>query len=103
MKPDYNKIYTDIVNLKFPEKKQECEVLLNKKELSVIDILLLNKMIFNTDKTTEETNQKYRSYQKSDILKILDYQKKHKCNNTQLANHFKLSQNTITKWKRLFH
>lgn len=102
MKPNYNKFYTDIVNLKFPEKKQECEFLLNKEELSVMEILLLNKIIFNTDNASRETNQKHRSYQKSDILQILDYQKKHNLNNTQLAKHFKLSRNTVTKWKKLF-
>lgn len=102
MKPDYNKIYTDIVSLKFPEKKQKCEHLLNKKDLSVMEILMLNKIIFNTDKSSEETNQKLRSYQESDILQILDYQKEQKCNNTQLANHFRISKNTVTKWKRLF-
>ena len=83
-------------------KKQKCEHLLNKKDLSVMEILMLNKIIFNTDKSSEETNQKLRSYQESDILQILDYQKEQKCNNTQLANHFRISKNTVTKWKRLF-
>lgn len=102
MKPNYKKFYTDILSLKFPEKKQECEVLLNKEELSVMEILLLNKIIFNTNKASEETNQKHRSYQKSDILQILDYQKKHNLNNTQLANHFQISRNTVAKWRKQF-
>jgi hypothetical protein len=33
---------------------------------------------------------------------MLDYQKKNKLTNSQLAKHFKLSRNTVTKWKRLF-
>lgn len=103
MKPNYNKIYTDIVNLKFPEKKEECENLLNKKELSVMDVLLLNQKIFKTDKTSLENNQRLRSYKKTDVLHILNYQKKYQLNNNQLANHFKLSRNTVAKWKKIFY
>lgn len=55
-----------------------------------------NEIIFG--KKTE--NQKFKSYKRSDILKILDYQKKHKLNNIQLAKHFKMSRNTITKYKK---
>ncbi|HUH25918.1 MAG TPA: helix-turn-helix domain-containing protein [Flavobacterium sp.] len=47
-------------------------------------------------------NQKYRSYDKATIIEILNYQKKNGLNNTQLANHFKLSRNTVAKWERLF-
>lgn len=48
-------------------------------------------------------NQKYRSYDKATIIEILNYQKKNSLNNTQLSNHFKLSRNTVTKWKTLFN
>ena len=58
----------------------------------------LNEIIFG--KKTE--NQKFKSYKRSDILKILDYQKKYKLNNSQLANHFNISRNTVTKWKKMF-
>ncbi|MGU3374843.1 helix-turn-helix domain-containing protein [Chryseobacterium sp. M5A1_1a] len=101
--PNYQRIYSDIINRNFPHKKQECEKLLEKKELSVIDILELNKRIFGTrDKEIGKQNQKHRSYGKSDILKILDYQKIHKMNNSEIAKHFGLSKNSITKWKRMF-
>ena len=97
--PDYKTIYTDILNKLYPEKIAECTNLLQKKSLSAIDILWLNERIFGK---SDKTNQKYRSYHKSDILKILDYQKKHKLNNSQLANHFKLSRNTVAKWRKMF-
>ena len=45
---------------------------------------------------------KHRSYCKTTILKILDYQISHALNNTQLAQHFDVSRNTIAKWRRLF-
>ncbi len=102
LRPDYIRIYTDIINKKNPDKKEECENLLKKEELSVLDILELNRRIFgNADKEIETVNQKFRSYQESDILQILDYQRKNNLNNIQLANHFKTSRNTISKWKKI--
>lgn len=101
--PDYKRIYSDILNKKFPHKKEECKSLLNKKQLSVLDIIELNQKIFETsDEKTLQNNQRHRSYNRKDIIQILDYQKKHHLNNTQLAAHFKLSRNTVAKWKKMF-
>ncbi len=101
--PDYQRIYSDIIQLKYPEKKQVCQSILEKKQLLALDILKLNQLIFEKiDKETEVFNQKHRSYSKSDIFHILDFQKKHNLNNSQLANYFKLSRNTVAKWKKLF-
>lgn len=101
-KPDYKRIYSDILSKKYPEKKEECISLLEKQSLSNLDIIRLNDKIFGRDNANKEFNQKHRSYQKSDILQILDYQKKYKLNNSQLANHFNISRNTVTKWKKMF-
>ena len=101
--PDYETIYADILHKKHPEKKAECFPLLEKENFSVLDIIELNKKIFGiADKETQAENQKHRSYSKSDILSILDYQKKHKLNNIKLARHFGLSRNTVAKWKKTF-
>ncbi|WP_144282061.1 helix-turn-helix domain-containing protein [Chryseobacterium echinoideorum] len=102
--PDYKRIYSDIINIKYPNKKAECQILLAKSNLSVFDIIELNRIIFGStkEKDTEKVNQKHRSYQKSDILKMLNYQKKNKLNNSQLASHFNLSRNSIAKWKKMF-
>ena len=100
--PDYKQIYIDIITVKFPEKMEKCFFLLNKKKLSDIDIIELNKRVFETeDLETEKFNQKLRSYNTSSIIKILDYQQKNSLNNTQLAKHFKLSRNTVAKWKKM--
>ena len=99
---NYNKIFSDILDQKFPQKKEECLTLLQKETLSAIDIIELNQKIFGLKKENEVINQQHRSYNKSDILQILDYQKKHKLNNSQLANHFKLSRNTVSKWRKIF-
>ncbi|WP_330747032.1 helix-turn-helix domain-containing protein [Chryseobacterium sp. CP-77] len=101
--PNYQRIYSDIIIRSFPHKRKECEKLLRKQYLSVIDILELNKRIFGTiDKEKEKLNPRHRSYSKSDIVKILNYQKTHNMNNSQIAKHFGLSKNSITKWRRIF-
>ncbi len=101
--PNYKKIFTDIIQMKFPEKEEECRSLLAKDNLSVFDIILLNDKIFGQSSGKhDKTNQKHKSYSKKDILKILDYQKKNNLNNMQTAAYFKLSRNTIGKWKKIF-
>ncbi|MDF2553960.1 MAG: uncharacterized protein K0R77_3235 [Chryseobacterium sp.] len=98
--PDYKRIYSDIISKKYPSRKLDCTDLLEKSDLSVLDIIELNRKIFGSK--SQQFNQKHRSYKQSDILEILNYQKKHMINNTQLAKHFKISRNTIAKWKKLF-
>ncbi len=97
--PDFRLIYSDIIHKEKPENMAEYQELLTKKHLSVIDILELNKKIFGG---SEKASQKYRSYNKSDILHILKYQKKNNLNNIQLAKHFKLSRNSVARWKKMF-
>ena len=65
-----------------------------------IKVITTNTKIFG--KGIINNSQKFRSYKKSDILNILDYQKENGLNNSQLANHFRLSRNTVSKWKKLF-
>lgn len=101
--PNYKLIYNDIINTKHPHKKEECSSILSKKEISILDIIKLNTIIFGMkDKETNIFNQKHRSYDEKTILEILDYQTKNELNNTELANHFKLSRNTVAKWKKHF-
>lgn len=103
LKPNYKLIYNDIIAQKYPHKKDECLFILEKKQLSVFDVIELNNIIFGIkDKETDIFNQRHRSYNESTILKMLYYQKKNSFNDTQLANHFKLSRNTIAKWKKKF-
>ncbi|WP_300685412.1 helix-turn-helix domain-containing protein [Chryseobacterium sp.] len=100
--PDYKRIFKDIILFNYPEKEEECKNMLNKEELSTLDIIYLNQKIFgNENKNTQKLNQSLRSYNKKDIIEILEYQKKNKLNNSELASHFKMSRNTISKWKTL--
>lgn len=99
--PDYRKIYSDILDKKFPDKKSKCQIILSKNRLSTLDVITLNKMIFgDRDNEAFILNQKHRSYSDEAIIEILEYQKKHNLNNTQCALKFRLSRNSITKWKR---
>ena len=100
--PNYHLIFEDILKI-HSKKRKLCQKILDKASLSCLDVIDLNQIIYETpNKDVVNFNQKYRSYSKSDILYLLDYQKKHGLNNTQLANHFKLSRNTVSKWKKFF-
>lgn len=103
LEPDYVRIYNDLIKMKFPEFLDEFEKLLQKEKLSFFEITQINKKLFgNKNRTQKALEQKYKAYDKSTILKILRYQKKHSLNNTQLANHFKLSRNTVANWRKIF-
>ncbi|MET3035944.1 helix-turn-helix domain-containing protein [Chryseobacterium sp. NRRL B-14859] len=97
-RPNYKKLYTDILDWKYPEKKEICAEVLKKRKLEALDVITLNEMIFGDSKS----NQRHKSYDKNSILEILDYQKKNSCSNTELSLLFKMSRNTITKWKRMY-
>lgn len=101
--PNYKKIYQDMISKKYPDKTSVCSPILAKKNLSFFDILRINEIIFGSPKKeTNIFNQRHRSYDKQAIYDILEYQKKNKLNNSQLSIHFKLSRNTIAKWRRIF-
>ncbi|KMQ60821.1 transposase [Chryseobacterium sp. BLS98] len=103
IKPNYKKIYTDLILKKFPEKMSVCLSILEKDNFCLLDIFTVNKLIFDIPgKETSVFNQKLRSYDEETIEKILTYQMKYRLNNTQVANHFKLSRNSIAKWKKIY-
>lgn len=101
--PDYKKIFQDIIQHQYPEKAKICENILSKESLTGMDVITLNNIIFGEPISLEikKFNQKHRSYDKQSIQQILDYQNKHRLNNTQIALKYNLSRNTIAKWKKL--
>ncbi|AZA50661.1 helix-turn-helix domain-containing protein [Chryseobacterium carnipullorum] len=102
-KPDYHKIYSDIIRLRHPEKRKYCEDILSKVNLSDLDVIKLNDIVFSQQKKESQIfNQMHRAYNEQAILQILNYQKKNKLNNSQLAVYFKLSRNTVAKWKKIY-
>ncbi|UCA61808.1 helix-turn-helix domain-containing protein [Chryseobacterium rhizoplanae] len=101
--PDYKKIYTDLITLKYPHLLERCSIFLEKEQLVTYDILRLSSIITdNDDHDAHIFNARHKSYDKTTIFQILEFQKKSRLNNLQLANYFKLSRNTIGKWKKLF-
>lgn len=97
-KPNYQKIYKEIIQKKFPEKIQQTKKLL-KKEMDVLDVIKLSE-ILNTNETTD--NQKHKSYDLNSIQKILNIQKKNNYTNTYIAEKYKISRNTIAKWRKIY-
>lgn len=102
MMPNYKQIFTDILNQKFPHKKEFCKNILSKANITQLDVIKLNQIIFESKPKISTTNQKFRAYNKSTIVRILQYQAQNQLSNTQIANHFNLSRNTISKWRKQF-
>ena len=98
--PDYVKIYSDIIRIKYPDKYEICKDLLSKKQLDALEVITLNNRIFGAEKKYSSINGSFRSYDTNSIFKILDHQKKFNLTNIELAKHFGLSRNTVTKWKK---
>ncbi|OCK52955.1 hypothetical protein BA768_09970 [Chryseobacterium sp. CBo1] len=103
MTPNYHNIFKDMINKNYPNLKINCEIILQKEILSVLDVIALNKILSgNLNDDLRNKDQKYRAYNECAIIEILQYGQKHKFNNTHLAKHFNLSRNTVAKWKKIF-
>ncbi len=102
-RPDYQRIYTDIIKKRFPEKMKECQFFLEKETLSVLEIIKINRILFgDSSKENKLETKRHRSYDVSSIFQILKFQKNMKLNNQELANHFGMSRNTVTSWRKKF-
>ena len=101
--PDHRKIYTDIIFMKHPEKLDACKAILQKKTFTTLDVIKINQLIFGVDKEDYSgSSQKYKAYDQNAIVEILEFQKKSGYNNMQTAKQFKISRNTLAKWKKMF-
>ncbi|BEV03768.1 helix-turn-helix domain-containing protein [Chryseobacterium gambrini] len=100
--PNYKLLFQDIINDEFPYKLHMCQSILSKKKISSLDIISLNTILFGKqeDMEIDNFNHKHRCYDPEAIREILNYQNKYNLNNSQLAIHFKLSRNTVTKWRK---
>lgn len=98
-KPNYRNIYFDYIQKNTPEKIGLYEFFFRKKEITSLDVIKINKLLF--PKPSLLNDNKYKSYDKKTIYEILDYQIKNNLNNTQLSLHFNISRNTIAAWKKM--
>ncbi len=96
-------MYEDMIMAKFPDKFETCRSFLQKEELSELDVIKLNNLIFNNISHNRPAgNGKFRSYKESTIIEILDYQKANHLNNSDIAKIYGISRNTLMKWQKLF-
>lgn len=100
-RPNYHKIYEDMIELKYPDKKEAAKKILLKKNLVTKDLDLLNEIIFGfPNRAKQITNSKHRSYTRNEIVDILKFQNESGMNNSQIAKYFKISRNTIIHWRK---
>lgn len=103
-KPFYQKLYADMIRDKYPEKEAECLLILQKKDWNTLDVIRIDQILFGKQrpKETLHFNKKHRAYDIESIKFLIDYQKKNKLSNKEMANTYELSRNTLTKWKKIF-
>lgn len=101
--PNYKRIYKDFIAIHSPNKAGDCNSILSKQELCALDIIRLNTILFQQER---KLNKNYKSahkcYDIKTIQQILDHQKRHQLNNVETAKYFKMSRNTLAKWKKEF-
>jgi hypothetical protein len=104
LQPDYHRIFNDILS-KILSIKLHALKFLKRKDLSALDVIKLNTLIFSyTERNTPSGigENKHRSYNKTDILYMLDFQKENGYNNSQISLYFRVSRNSIAKWRKIF-
>lgn len=103
MRPNYTRIYQDMLRLEHPEKLKDPKIkeLLNNLNSSE-DVLNFNEKLFEQSKEAQKNNQKLKTYDKKTMLKLLQYQKKHEFSTSYMSRKYKISRTTLAKWKKTF-
>ncbi|SDQ16386.1 hypothetical protein SAMN05421664_0822 [Chryseobacterium soldanellicola] len=103
MRPNYAKIYQDMLKMEHPEKLKDPKIKELLKSLNTTeDVLNFNEKIFKQSKESLKNNQKLKTYDKKTMLKLLQYQKKHGFSTSHMSRKYKISRTTIAKWKKTF-
>lgn len=103
MRPNYSKIYHDMLRLEHPDKLEEPKIKELLKRLNTSDdVLKFNERIFEQSKESAKNNQKLKTYDKKTMLKLLQYQRKHGFSTSYMSKKYKISRTTIAKWKKNF-
>ncbi|MCX8524203.1 helix-turn-helix domain-containing protein [Chryseobacterium formosus] len=102
MRPNYNRIYEDLLKMKHPEKLECPKVKEQLGKLNSTDeILKLNERLFKPSKETAKTNQQLKTYDKKTMMKLLSYQKKHSLSTSFMSRKYNISRTTFSKWKKI--
>jgi len=103
MKPNYSKIYHDMLKLEHPDKFNDPKIKELLKRLNTTqDVLNFNEKIFKQSRESQRDNQKLKTYDKKTMLKLLEYQHKHGFSTSFMSKKYKISRTTIAKWKKTF-
>ena len=103
MRPNYTKIYQDMLKEKDPDKLKDPKIQRLIKNLKTTeDVLNFNELVFKQSKESLEKNQKLKTYDKKTMLKLLQYQNKHNFSTNYMSKKYKISRTTIAKWKKTF-
>lgn len=104
IKVNYNKIFEDIYYKKITldDKKKE---LLNKnfinnikKELNTFDIINISNYLSTCN---GKVDNRLKSYQKNDIIYILNYMNENGLSYRKVSKIFEISPSTLSKWDKL--
>lgn len=99
-KPDYNRIYKDLIETWFPEQKDQLLPLISADIATSLDVIHINNELFDKrSKDTQNYNQKLRSYDIPSIIKIVGYQQENFLTIKEISELFSVSRNTVAKWK----
>jgi response regulator of citrate/malate metabolism len=102
MRPNYNRIYQDLLQQQHPEKLKCPKIREQLCKLdSTEDILKLNEKLFKQNKETSKTNQQLKTYDKKTMMKLLNYQKKHGFSTSFMSTKYNISRTTFAKWRKL--
>lgn len=101
-KPDFCRIFQEIT-----QKNERSEMLIehieNIKEWNSLTVIKMNEKVFaEPGRENLKCNQKHKAYDKYSIKEILNYQEKNNLNNSEMMRLFKISRNTIARWKKMF-
>ena len=100
MRTNFERLYTDMLVAKFPEKLKTATIQnFLKAEKNALNIIYINDFI--APETAPE-NSKYIAYDQASLKEILTYQEDNKLKYAQTAKEFNISRMTLRKWKKHF-
>jgi|SRR5690606_483767 len=102
IKPDFGRIFQEIA-----QKKEHSESLIGHiagiKEWNSLNVIKTSeKVVEKPDGENLKLNRTHRAYDEQSVKEILKYQKINNLNNSEMMMLFKVSRNSISKWKKMF-
>ncbi|MDR6516248.1 hypothetical protein [Chryseobacterium camelliae] len=103
MRPNYVKIFTDMLKEYDPEKLNDPKIQRQLRNLNTSeDVLNFNEKVFQQSKEMQKSNQKLKTYDRKTMIKLLKYQQKHGFSTSYMSRKYKISRTTLSKWRKNF-